>query len=234
MNMKQRSYKKELLDDDNIPFSDIRDTMKELDVINDLLGGHNITRLGVAFFLDKLPAGRPLVIAEIGCGGGDNLTAIYNYMQKRGRAVQLIGVDIKPECLAFAKQQVEQDVTWICSDYRTTPWPGGNKPDIIFSSLFCHHFTDEQMTTQLQWLRANSNAGFFINDLHRHPVAYYSIKLLTRFFSRSYLVKNDGPLSVLRSFRRADWQRLMMASGIGHYRISWHWAFRYLVCYSHE
>ena len=40
---KNRSYKKELLDGEGIPFEDIRQNMKELDVINQVLGGHKIT-----------------------------------------------------------------------------------------------------------------------------------------------------------------------------------------------
>jgi hypothetical protein len=37
-----RSYKKEILDDDDIPFADIRQNMKELNFINTYLGGHSI------------------------------------------------------------------------------------------------------------------------------------------------------------------------------------------------
>jgi 2-polyprenyl-3-methyl-5-hydroxy-6-metoxy-1,4-benzoquinol methylase len=229
MNMKTRSYEKELLDNDNIPFSDILTTMKELNTVNTFLGGHAITRNGIASFLDKIPADKTITVAEIGSGGGDNLLAIRSFLQKKKRSFSLTGVDIKPECIEYARLHNPDDINWICSDYRTVNWPG-DKPDIIFSSLFCHHFTDDELTEQLKWLRLNSNVGFFINDLHRHPVAYYSIKMLTSLFSRSYLVKNDGPLSVQRSFRHGEWLRLLSAAGISSYDIKWQWAFRYLIC----
>lgn len=233
MKMEHRSYQKELLDEDNIPLKDILLTMRELNLINIFLGGHAITCKGVAWFLNRTPNDRPIVIAEIGCGGGDNLTAIHNFLIKTGRPASLIGVDIKPECIKVAAQNSPKEIAWICSDYRTVSWPGP-KPDIIFSSLFCHHFTDEQMTGQLKWLKENSQSGFFINDLHRHPVAYHSIKILTRLFSKSYLVRNDGPLSVMRSFKRKDWVYLFSTAGIKHYDIKWQWAFRFLVCSSNE
>lgn len=41
--LKLRSYQKELLDGDNIPFDDIKQNMKELNIINTLLGGHDIS-----------------------------------------------------------------------------------------------------------------------------------------------------------------------------------------------
>jgi 2-polyprenyl-3-methyl-5-hydroxy-6-metoxy-1,4-benzoquinol methylase len=233
MNMKRRSYEKELLDKDNIPFNDILVTMQELNVVNSFLGGHTITCRGVAFFLKKAQVDRPLVIAEIGSGGGDNLTTIHTFLGRLSRPVTLMGIDIKQECIEYAQTHAAKDINWICSDYRTVKWPTG-KPDIIFSSLFCHHFTDEEMEEQLKWLKENSRLGFFINDLHRHPVAYYSIKILTQLFSKSHLVKNDGPLSVRRSFKRKDWVKLLLAAGITNYTIKWQWAFRFLICVTNE
>ena len=233
MNLRTRSYQKELLDEDNIPFSDILTTMNELNVINTFLGGHSITCRGIAWFLSRSSKDIPLVIAEIGCGGGDNLTTIKTFMGRLGRPVKLIGIDIKEECIQYAREVAGTDIDWICSDYRTVNWNGA-KPDIIFSSLFCHHFTDEQMKDQLIWLKENSKIGFFINDLHRHFLAYYSIMFITSLFSKSRLVKNDAPLSVSRSFRRADWKRLLSSAGIADYVIRWQWAFRFLICYAHE
>lgn len=225
---RKRSYKKELLDNDNIPFSDIVVNMHELDRINTLLGGHKITCEGVAHFLSPLKSKQQISIAEIGCGGGDNLKAIYNRFHKNHSLV-LNGVDIKDECITYAKKKDSFSANWITSDYRNIAWPEG-KPDIIFSSLFCHHFTDEQLVEQLKWLQQNSKEGFFINDLQRHPLAYYSIKILTALFSKSYLVKNDAPLSVLRGFKKKEWELLLNRAGISNYSIKWKWAFRYLVC----
>jgi 2-polyprenyl-3-methyl-5-hydroxy-6-metoxy-1,4-benzoquinol methylase len=233
MSMRQRSYEKELLDKDNIPFSEILPTMKELNIINTLLGGHNITRRGIDFFVAKSKNGKPLTIAEIGCGGGDNLSSINTYLTKKNIPFSLIGVDIKAECIQFATQYGIKGTTWICSDYRNVTWPD-KKPDVIFSSLFCHHFTDEQLVTQLQWLKENTGLGFFINDLHRHPLAYSSIKLITKLLSKSYLVINDAPLSVKRAFKKKDWIKLFSEAGIPRYDIRWQWAFRYLICAGHE
>ena len=78
-------------------------------------------------------------------------------------------------------------------------------------------------------MHQNAEKGFFIADLHRHPLAYYSIKLLTGLFSKSYLVKNDAPLSVLRGFSRKEWEALLAQPGIKNYSIRWKWAFRWLI-----
>ena len=48
----QRSDEKELLDRDDIPFTDIERNMHELDLINTWLGGHAISKRGLKDFGD--------------------------------------------------------------------------------------------------------------------------------------------------------------------------------------
>lgn len=227
----QRSAEKELLDAHDIPFDDIRKNMQELDTINTLLGGHAITIAGLKGFIRE---GQQLSICEIGCGGGDNLAAIAKWCKKKGIDVRLTGIDINPFCIQTAEEKWKQNNTlaaipvhFIIADYREALIP--EKPGVIFSSLFCHHFSNEELVSQLQWMKANSSYGFFINDLHRHPVAWHSIRILTRLFSGSYLVKNDAPLSVKRSFVKSDWIILFQQAGISTFSVHWKWAFRWLV-----
>lgn len=228
LNFKTRSLQKELLDAPNIPAEAIFQNMRELNIINTLLGGHRITQKAFRILAAQLPS---LHIMEIGCGGGDNLRVIQETANKSGQSIQLSGVDLNQDCITFARQN-NPEINWICSDYRNLTLD--NKPDIIFSSLFCHHFTDEELTEQLQWMHTNSKCGFFINDLHRHPFAYYSIRWLTKLFSSSYLVKQDAPLSVLRGFKRDEWKTLLSRAGIQKYSLQWAWAFRYRILVQHD
>lgn len=222
-------YTKELLDNDNIPFNDIQLNMKELDIVNSRLGGHHITLNGVKLLLANFNNNYPITICEIGCGGGDNLNYIYRYFKKNNLPVTLIGIDKKKECIEFARKQYPQlNATWIVSDYKLIDFKK-NKPDINFSSLFCHHFSETELVQMLLWQKNNSKRGFFINDLHRHLLAYYSIKWLTALFSKSYLVKNDAPLSVARGFTKKEWQKIFSSAGIHPFFIKWKWAFRHLI-----
>lgn len=227
INLQHRSLQKELLDAEGIPFADIKKNMQELNTINRLLGGHAITLKGITAFLK--PSTQTLSVCEIGCGGGDNLTAIQKFCNQKKIRVHLTGIDLKKECIDFAvERNTSPEATWIWSDYRLVHFKK-NKPDIIFSSLFCHHFTKPELVQMLLWMKDNCTLGFFINDLHRHPLAYYSIKWITHLFSGSPLVKNDAPLSVARAFTKKDWQEIFVNAGIINYSIRWKWAFRYLI-----
>ena len=233
VNLQTRSYQKELLDDDAIPFEDIKKNMQELNTVNTLLGGHQITIAGCKEFFKNIAAQKEITICEIGCGGGDNLFAVAKYCGAKSINAKFIGIDIKQECIDFAQQQYpELHAQWICSDYQKAVFTN-KKPDIIFSSLFCHHFTNEALQLQLNWMKDNCSLGFFINDLHRNTIAYYSIKWITVIFSKSYLVKNDAPLSVARGFKKTEWRSIFAKANIQQYSIKWKWAFRHLIVYSY-
>jgi 2-polyprenyl-3-methyl-5-hydroxy-6-metoxy-1,4-benzoquinol methylase len=229
----KRSNKAELLDGDQVSFAAIKRNMQELEVINRQLGGHKVTLKGITQLLaNDTPRTEKIIIAEMGCGGGDNLRVIRDWAQKKKLEVQLIGIDINRDCIAYARQQtVNKNIQFICADYKEVVF--SQKPQVLFSSLFCHHFTNEQLVDMLQWMQRHTSVGFFINDLHRHALAYYSIQLLTKLFSKSYLVKNDAPLSVQRSFTKEEWTALFNNAGVLPFDCNWQWAFRWLVTYQH-
>lgn len=228
MNFSQRAYTRELLDEDDIPFADIRRNMEELETINTWLGGHAITLAGFKAILGNR---KQVHVCEIGCGGGDNLKVIAKWCRKHQVALRLTGIDIKDTCIEYAGINLKGlDVNLLTSNYRDVHFT--DKPDIIFSSLFCHHFTDEGVVEILRWKKEQSKLGFFINDLQRHPLAYHSIRTLTKWFSSSYLVQHDAPLSVMRGFSGADWRRLLAIADLGgDSGIHWRWAFRWLITY---
>ena len=83
-------------------------------------------------------------------------------------------------------------------------WPNGRASAAIFHSL-----------------KNQAKRGLVINDIHRHPLAYYSIKWLTQLFSKSAMVKFDAPLSVLRAFKKEDLKRILHQAGITTYQLKW-------------
>ena len=221
-----RIHQQELLDDCSIAKVDIFRNMQELAIINKLLGGHKTTLAGLKKLINNKTT---ISICEIGCGGGDNLKHIQQWAIANNISVVLTGIDYNPHCIAFAKQNQQFVCNWIETDYAAIT----EKYDVIFNSLFCHHFSNEDVAKVLSHMHRYSNIGFFINDLHRHPLAYYSIKLLTQLFSTSYLVKNDAPLSVLNGFTMQEWKNLL-SNTFPTINIQWKWAFRHLIYYTHE
>lgn len=230
MRLRFRSDKRELLDAENISAIELQKNLAELQFINKWLGGHAISLKG----LQKVMGDKSeITVCEIGCGGGDNLAFLLEKNKRSNRRLHTLAIDLKEECIAIArKNPALKDTVFIQSDYKSHRF--SKKPDIIFSSLFCHHFSSDELVEQILWMKENTTVGFFINDLERNAIAYQSIWLLTTLFSNSYLVKNDAPLSVARALTKNEWKDIFKKAGIRDYQIRWQWAFRFLITFVHE
>ncbi|UII28099.1 methyltransferase domain-containing protein [Fulvivirga maritima] len=224
-----RSNDPELMDDLNSSGQVIEQTLKELEVINKWLGGNYVTTNGLSKLVSRQElSSSPLVILDLGCGSGDMLKRMANWGRKRNIKLQLIGIDANPNIIEWAKNNSKdyEEISFKClnifsEDFKNIPC------DIITSTLFTHHFTDEELIILLKQFKEQAKMGLVINDLHRHWFAFYSIKILTSVFSKSPMVKYDAALSVLRSFRKKDIQKVLTESGCKQYSLRWLWAFRW-------
>ncbi|HEX7414119.1 MAG TPA: methyltransferase domain-containing protein [Bacteroidia bacterium] len=223
--LKHRSTQKELLDEDNIPKEALFQNLKELNTINTLLGGYKITFSALNKITEPT---KSYSLIDIGCGGGDTLKQINAWSKKNHRAFNLYGIDIKPECIEYAKANTANEpIKYICDDYRNTFTHLG-QVDIIHACLFCHHLTENELIELVQFAVRNKGT-LVINDLERNSIAYYAIKILTALFSKSYLVKNDAALSVARGFKKQEWIDILSKAGVKKYSVKNKWAFRHEV-----
>ncbi len=225
-----RSYKKEFLDADDIPKELLFQNLRELEFINKYLGGHKVSLHGLKkIMIDK---SKTYQILDIGCGGGDSLKAVAKWANNNNYKIKLTGIDLKQDCIDFAKKNCANiNCSFICDDFRNALQDFGNPKSeitIVHASLFCHHFTENDIKAFVKTC-SEHNAVFLVNDLERHPFAYYSIKFLTYLFSKSPLVKNDAPLSVLRGFKRKEWQSILNGAAMKNFSVKNRWAFRHLV-----
>lgn len=169
-------------------------------------------------------------IIDIGCGGGDTLLAIHHWAAAKGYKVELTGVDLLKDAIHYASVRCAEieNLELIQSDFEKLPrWD--NEYDISICSLFCHHLYGETLEALIVTMKRIARVGVVINDLQRHPLAYYSIAILTRILSKSTYVRHDAPLSVLRGFSREELSDLLRRCGIDQHSIEWKWAFRYLI-----
>lgn len=225
-----RSQDIEIMDDLNCSGKVVRQTLRELEFINTWLGGNAVTLDGLERLCGGCDGSRELVIADLGCGGGDMLKLIDSWAARRGYRVKLIGIDANPFIVGVAKENLKHlpHIEFYAEDIFSERFRL-QRFDIVIGTLFYHHFTSERLSAFFRQLGEQARVGFLINDLHRHPLAYYSIRVLTLLFSRSAMVKFDAPLSVLRGFRRHEVGKIMDNAGMGRATIRWKWAFRWQV-----
>lgn len=229
-NFSQRSAEVEIMDD--LAYSgDLMDrTLRELEIINKWLGGNAVTMGALDKLVQAKPQDKIIRIADLGCGRGDMLRLIDAWAAKRKLRVELTGIDANPYIIKGARENLKgyphihfYAVNIFSSQFLELEF------DIIIGTLFYHHFSNEELVGFFSQLRRQAKWGFIVNDIHRHPLAFYSIKLLTALFSRSSMVQFDAPLSVLRAFTKAELKTLFERADIRDFSMAWKWAFRWQV-----
>ena len=225
---KYRSDETELLDAPDIPKALLFKNLHELDILNRTLGGHAITIQGIKQLVtDKT---KTYHVADLGCGSGDTMKYIADWAMTNGFKVKLTGVDMNADAIEFQQHHCKDypEISGVVCDYHDF-LKKGEIVDIIHCSLFCHHLKDDELSDLLEWVQLKAKTGFIINDLQRNWLAYYSVKVFTFLFNGSPLAKNDGPISVLRGFKKKELKTLLQKAEIDPYSITPKWAFRYLV-----
>jgi len=209
------SHRAELVEmmDQPCSYEELRACLHDIARVNHLTFAHRPT----ISWMEELvhpSAESPLRIVDVGCGDGDMLRRIRAWAVKRGVPVALTGIDLNPDAIRAAREATPptQQIDWIVGDVLSNAVPGDI--DVVISSLLTHHLTDPQIVQFLQWMERTTRRGWFVNDLHRKAVPYHLFRLWARFTNWHPFVKNDGAVSIRRSFVVEDWRRLCAAAGL--------------------
>jgi ubiquinone/menaquinone biosynthesis C-methylase UbiE len=224
----ERSTELELMDGSDYTVEEMIDTLAELRRVNHYLGGHRALTRHLFPMIERL--GRPVVrLLDIGTGSADIPIRVVEWARSRKIKVKYVVVDLNPIVAEEARQQVKNypEIEAVCGNALNLPFAAGAF-DFVTASLFLHHFETPNAAELLRALSEKAGVALIINDLRRHPVAYYSINILTQIFTRNRLVRNDAGVSVLRSFTERDIEKLSEASGL-RFDVHRHFPYRYIL-----
>jgi len=226
INTKYRSDEIEIMDDFSIKGILLRDTLDKLANINKWLGGNKVTLNGLKKILKNHPKENTITIIDLGCGDGDMLRRVAIFGKKAGYTFKLIGVDANEDTVKYATQLSRNyhEISYLCQDIFSDEFEENNY-DLALSTLFLHHFSEDEIVSILNQIQKKTSIGIIINDLHRHPLAYYLFKLLSLVI-KNKMVKQDGLTSILKGFKKGDLVRISKKLN-GKSYIQWKWAFRY-------
>jgi len=162
----------------------------------------------------------PIHILDVACGYGDSLRRIERWASERNIPVALTGCDLNPDAISIAREAspARSRIRWIASDVFELDL---RKPaDIILSSLFTHHLTEDEIIRFLAWMENTAQRGWFINDLSRASIPYSLFKAFAKVANLHPFVQHDGPVSIARAFIPSDWVTMCAAAGLAESDIS--------------
>ncbi|MGH9836528.1 MAG: methyltransferase domain-containing protein [Blastocatellia bacterium] len=158
----------------------------------------------VAHVSHTAPSARVRLL-DVGTGSADIPAKIVRWARARGIGIEFTVLDLNEIAAREARAQTANypEIKVVRADAMNLPF-ADRSFDFVLASLFLHHFENDGAAALIRSFARVSRVAFVVNDLRRHPVAYYSIKLLTQIFTRNRLVRNDAALSVLRGFVEGD------------------------------
>lgn len=228
INTKYRTNATEIMDDFDLEGKILRDALDKIAKINQLLGGNKLTLQGVQSLLFETSKGKEIVIVDVGCGNGDMLRALANFASNNDLNFKLIGVDANQYTINHAKK-LSKYYPNISYQFRDVFDASFNelKYDIALCTLTLHHFKDDEIVKLVSIFNENSRIGIVINDLHRSALSYRLFQVLCFVFKLNTMSKEDGLVSILRGFKKEEFEVFSKKAHLKKYSIHWKWAFRY-------
>jgi len=236
-----RTDQDELMDDFSIQDERLTDALEQLRPVNQWLGGYDTTMSVIAPFLKAKSKENPeqtIRILDIGTGIGDFPEYIVRWAAAQSPPidVEITAIDANPVTVAYANSALQQRLPLALqakikievADALSLPY-ADDQFDVAIAAMFLHHFAHENAVQIGRSMQRVAKQGILINDLHRHPLAYYGIYALTRLLPAVEMVRNDAPLSVLRGFKYAELEHIAKDAGLIDFSLHWRYAFRWLL-----
>jgi methyltransferase family protein len=205
-----RVIQPELLDDANV--EDARENLVQLVRINRFFGGHRIFRRIIS---ELVPPGDSFSMLDIGAASGDMAAQLH---LTHPNAV-VTSLDRKYLHLAHAPNPK------LVGDAFQLPFPPASF-DFVFSSLFLHHFSNEQVAELLGKFKTIARRAVLAIDLERGPIAFHFLPATRWLFGWHPISLHDGPVSVQAAFKKDELLRVARNAGLAKARVTVHrpWA----------
>ncbi|MDQ3541095.1 MAG: methyltransferase domain-containing protein [Chloroflexota bacterium] len=222
-----RSDEVELLDDTGHDQAELATNFRDIQRVNQLLGGTAIVLRHLTGLVDAVPTTRPVTVLDLGTGSADIPLAISRWANQHDQAISIVASDASEPILDLARRQVEAhpDITIAQYDARAVPLPD-KQFEIVLCSLSLHHFSPDDAVRVLREMDRLARTGFILNDLRRGRLGYVAAWIASRLTTRNRLTRNDAPLSVMRAYTPSELERLLHRAGITDAVISTHPWFR--------
>jgi ubiquinone/menaquinone biosynthesis C-methylase UbiE len=211
---RQRSLELEHLDKGDYSAAEYEGCIVELQRINRWLGDASALRGSLLTEIAKLDL-RSFSVLDVGAGSGELLRVIATWAAKTNRKAKLTGIELNlRSAQAIADQRVAfPTINAVRADAFRLPF-ANDQFDYSICSLFTHHFKDYDAVSVLRELSRVARRAVFVIDLHRHPIAYYFFTTIARLFLHNRLIREDGALSILRSFKPEELESLARRAGL--------------------
>ncbi len=223
----QRNFRAELLDLDEAPFEEVKDSLRDVQRVNQYLSGYRSLLLHVERFLRRHKGDKPFTILDAATGSADQPVAVVKLARRLGVPVRVTGIDINRKMLRFAREETRAypEIDFVQCNIHSLPFRKGSF-DLVINCLSLHHFEREDAVELMRAFSYLGRKGFIVNDLHRSRVAHAFIFVLTRLLTKNRLTRYDAPVSVMNAFTPDEMRAMADEAGLQDAIVHRHFPYR--------
>jgi ubiquinone/menaquinone biosynthesis C-methylase UbiE len=223
---RERSLELEHLDKGDYTSEEYEGCIVELQRVNRWLGDAQALKDSLLAEIEREGL-QSFSVIDVGAGSGELLRVIAGWARETKRKAHLIGLELNARsATAIADEsRAFSEIGAVRGDAFRLPF-ADNTFDYAICSLFTHHFKDEGVVKLLRELSRLAARRIFVIDLHRHALAYYFYTTIGRLFLHNRLIREDGALSIRRSFKPDDLEILARDAGLEEIQVGRHFPYR--------
>ncbi len=223
---KQRSHRLEYIDTGNYTAAEYEDCISELRFVNRWMGdAHSLKATLLREVETEHLTGFSML--DLGAGSGELLRVAATWARQTNRQFSGVGLDLNERMAESILEESESfdEISSVRGDALRLPFNEAQF-DYVICSLFTHHLLDEQVVQVLREMSRVARRRIFVIDLHRHPVAYFFYTTLGKIVLHNRLLRHDGALSILRSFKSDELLELAQRAGLRDIAVERHFPYR--------
>jgi ubiquinone/menaquinone biosynthesis C-methylase UbiE len=210
----QRSQRLEYIDTGDYTPEEYEACISELQLVNRWMGDAHSLRTTL---LREVEAQRlqSFSVLDVGAGSGELLRVTAVWARETKRRFRAVGLELNERSAESINEASERfdEISGVRGNALQLPF-SDSQFDYVICSLFTHHFVDEQVVRILSEMSRVARRRIFVIDLHRHPIAYLLYTTLGKLVLHNRLLRHDGALSILRSFKSDEMIELAQRAGL--------------------
>jgi ubiquinone/menaquinone biosynthesis C-methylase UbiE len=223
---KTRSDQLERIDTGDYTPEEYERFLREIRLVNRFAGDNRALRKTLLRDIEKLDL-REFSVLDVGAGSGELLRTVAKFSKRRKRRARLFGLELNARSARAIAEESKNfsEIKAVRGDAFDLPF-ADDAFDYAICSLFTHHFKDENIMRILEEMSRVARRRIFVIDLHRHRAAYFFYQIFCAVFRISPLVREDGSLSILRSFQPGELERLAENANLENFSVARSFPFR--------
>ena len=223
---RRRHYELENLDRGTYTAEEYEECITELQLVNEWLGDARTLKRTLLRDVRESQL-QSFSVLDVGAGSGELLRVAAAWARDNNCDFRGVGLELnKRSAESINEESIDfPQISSVRSDARRLPF-ADNAFDYVICSLFTHHFVEREIIMILREMSRVARRRLFVIDLHRHPIAYYFYTTIGKLFLHNRLLREDGALSILRSFKPRELYELGDQAELLKPRVTRHFPYR--------